>query len=109
MNVKHACMTLTDDNFHHEVLESDQPVLVDFSADWCGPCHIIAPIIEQIAADFAGKVKVGRLDVDRNARVTAQFNIRSLPTLLFFKNGRVVDCMVGAVARDIIIDRLKGG
>lgn len=107
MNMKHQHITLTDDNFRREVLESAQPVLADFTADWCGPCHILAPIIEQVAEEFAGKIKIGKLDVDRNTRVTAQFNIRSLPTVLFFKNGKVVDQIVGAVAKDIIVNKLR--
>lgn len=86
----------TDGNFDTEVLNSEQPTLVDFWAVWCGPCRAIAPVVEGLAAQYAGKVKVGKLDVDHNQRVAEKFGIRSIPALLLFKNGQVVEQLVGA-------------
>ena len=101
-------VTLTDSNFQAEVLGSgDTPVLVDFWAAWCGPCRMIAPIVEEVAGEFKGRAKVGKLDVDANPQVAMQFGIRSIPTLLFFKDGRVVDQLVGAVSKKVLADRLE--
>ena len=92
----------TDENFNQEVLSSDIPVLVDFYADWCGPCKMLAPVIETLAEEFEGKVKVGKLNVD-NAPDTAQaYGIMSIPTLLIFKNGEVVNKTIGVVAKSEI-------
>ena len=100
-------VTLTDDNFEQEVLSSSQPVLVDFWATWCGPCRAIAPVIEELAGDFEGKVKVGKLDVDANGSTASRFNIRSIPTLLFFQNGKVVDQIVGSAPKSALEGRLN--
>jgi thioredoxin 1 len=89
-------VTLEDGTFDSEVLKSEIPVLVDFWATWCGPCKAIAPVVEQIAVDFKGKVKVGKMDIDKHQVVAQKFNVRSIPTLLVFKGGKLVDHMVGA-------------
>lgn len=92
----------TDENFNEEVLSSDIPVLVDFYADWCGPCKMLAPVIEALAGEYEGKVKIGKLNVD-NAPDTAQkFGIMSIPTLLYFKNGELVNKSIGVVAKSEI-------
>lgn len=88
-------VTVTDDTFQEEVLNADVPVLVDFWAAWCGPCRVIAPVIEQLAEEFEGRAKVAKVDVDYNPNVAMQYGVRSIPTLLFFKDGVVVDQMIG--------------
>ena len=92
----------TDDNFDTEVLKSNLPVLVDFWAEWCGPCKMIAPIVEEIAGDYAGKVKVGKVNVDFNNQVAKQYGIRGIPALLVFKGGSVANQIVGAVPKNNI-------
>ncbi len=97
----------TDSNFQTEVLESTEPVLVDFWAVWCGPCRLIAPIVEELAGEYAGKAKIGKLDVDNNPNVAANYGILSIPTLLIFRGGQVVEKIVGAVPRNRIVDALN--
>ena len=92
----------TDDNFDTEVLKSNLPVLVDFWAEWCGPCKMIGPIVEEIASDYAGKVKVGKVNVDFNNQVAMQYGIRGIPALLVFKSGAVANQIVGAVPKNNI-------
>ena len=92
----------TDDNFDTEVLKSNLPVLVDFWAEWCWPCKMIAPIVEEIAGDYAGKVKVGKVNVDFNNQVAMQYGIRGIPALLVFKGGSVANQIVGAVTKNNI-------
>jgi thioredoxin 1 len=99
-------VTLTDENFQHEVLDSDKPVLVDFWAAWCGPCRIIAPIIEELAADYDGRAKIAKLDVDHNPRIAMTYGVRSIPTLLFFKDGRVVEQLVGTAPKRVLAAKL---
>ncbi len=93
---------LNDKNFDEEVIKSNEPVLVDFWAEWCGPCKMIAPSVENISSEYEGKLKVGKLDVDSNPNVSSTYGIRSIPTLLIFKNGAPVDQIVGAVAQNVI-------
>ncbi|MEQ9439276.1 MAG: thioredoxin [Cyclobacteriaceae bacterium] len=96
---------ITDSNFN-EVVNSDKPVLVDFWAEWCGPCKMIAPVVEELANDYDGKAVIGKVDVDSNPEVAGKFGIRSIPTLLVFKNGEVVDKQVGAVNKSILSQKL---
>jgi thioredoxin 1 len=100
-------VTLQDSTFDTEVLKSDVPVLVDFWAVWCGPCKAIAPAVEELAKQYKGKVKVAKMDVDEHQQIPQQFGIRSIPTLLVFKGGRVVDTIVGAVPKSKLEDSLK--
>ncbi len=100
-------ITLTDDNFQSEVLESNLPCLVDFGAEWCGPCRMIAPSIEAIAAEYQGKLKVGKVNVDDASQVSTEYGVMSIPTLALFKNGEVVDKMVGGSSKSAIEDFLK--
>ena len=92
-------LTLTDATFDQDVLKSDVPVLVDFWAEWCGPCKMMGPTIDAIATDYAGRVKVGKLNVDDNGGTAARYQIRGIPTLLVFKNGQIVEQIVGAVGK----------
>jgi thioredoxin 1 len=99
--------TFRDDNFENEVLKSDMPVLVDFWATWCAPCRAIAPSVEELAKTYDGKVKVGKLNIDEQQGVAQTYGIRSIPTLLVFKGGKVVGQIVGAVPKNKIEDALK--
>lgn len=100
-------LQITEANFESEVLGSAVPVLVDFWATWCGPCKMISPIVDQVSTEMAGVAKVCKADVDVNKDLANRFGIRSIPTLLFFKNGELVDTIVGATSKDNIISHLK--
>ncbi len=97
----------TDGNFKSEVIDSDIPVLVDFWAVWCGPCRMIAPIVEELAGEFEGRVKVGKLDVDNNQQSAMTYGVRSIPTLLIFKGGKVVNTIIGAVPKAKIVQAIS--
>lgn len=100
-------LAVTDNTFDQEVLKSDKPVLVDFWAEWCGPCRMIAPAVEELANEYSGKAKITKLDVDNNPQVSIKYNIRSIPSLLIFKNGEVVDQIVGAVPKSHLKKQLE--
>ena len=102
-----SIVTVTDENFASEIEGSSGLSLVDFWAAWCGPCRMVAPIVEQIASDYDGKVKVGKLDVDSNQRTAVRFNVRSIPSILFFRDGRHVDTVVGAVPKATLQERIS--
>ena len=100
-------LEVSDATFDQEVLRSEQPVLVDFWAVWCGPCKAIGPIVEAVAATYAGKLKVAKVNVDENGATPSRYGIRSIPALLFFKGGKVADQVVGFVPQDVIEEKIK--
>lgn len=97
---------LTDDNFDEKVLQSDKPVLVDFWAEWCGPCRMVGPIVEELSADYDGKAVIGKVNVDENQGISMKFGIRNIPTLLIFKNGEIVDKQVGVAPKNVLAQKI---
>lgn len=98
---------VTDTNFDQVVLQSDKPVIIDLWAEWCGPCRAIAPIVHQIAEEYQGKIIVGKMDVDENTQIPNKYSIRNIPTILFFKNGQLVDKQVGAVSKRLLVEKIE--
>jgi thioredoxin 1 len=97
----------TEANFEQEVLQSDVPVVVDFYADWCGPCKMMSPVVEKLANTYAGRVKIGKLNTDEAQSLAAKYGVMSIPNIVFFKNGEVVDRQVGAVPQAVLEDKIK--
>lgn len=100
-------LAINDSNFEEVVLKSDKPVVLDFWAEWCGPCRMVAPIIDQMAEEYKDKAVIGKVDVDSNPGISARFGIRNIPTVLFFKNGEVIDKQVGAVPKSNFVAKLE--
>ncbi len=100
-------LTFTDDSFEDDVINSDKPVLVDFWAEWCGPCRMVGPVVDELAGEFEGQAKIGKVDVDSNPQISTKYGIRSIPSLLIFKDGEVVDQIVGAVPKSQLKKQLE--
>ncbi|MEE2819135.1 MAG: thioredoxin [Planctomycetota bacterium] len=100
-------LEFTDDNFQNEVLDADQPVLVDFWAEWCGPCRMLAPVIDELATEFDGKAKIGKVDIDANRDAAVNYGIQSIPSIIIFKNGEVVNKFVGISPKDDLANALE--
>jgi thioredoxin 1 len=100
-------LEFSDANFESEVVKSDKPCLVDFWAEWCGPCRMVGPVVEEIAKEYEGKLKVGKLNVDNNNKTAVQYGIMSIPSLLFFNGGKVVDQVIGAVPKKQLVQKIE--
>lgn len=107
MAVTNNMVVLTDDGFDQDIGDHKGLAIVDFWATWCGPCQIIAPVIEQLAQEYEGKLRVGKLDVDANQQTAVRFNVRSIPSILFFKDGKLVDTIVGAVPKAALVEKIE--
>ena len=102
------CITLTDQNFEEEVIKSNSlPALVDFWAPWCGPCKMLGPIIEELAKDFKGKIKIGKLNVDENLETAGKYEVLGIPSLKFFKNGKIISEITGVQPKEILVEKIK--
>lgn len=100
-------LKITDENFEAEVTKSALPVMVDFYADWCGPCKMMAPLVAQLAEEYSGKCKIGKCNTDENPKMTGEFKVMSIPTFIFFKDGKAVDSVMGAVSKTALEEKLK--
>ena len=100
-------LEITDANFEELVLKSDKPVMIDFWAIWCGPCRMIAPIVEEMHAEYSGKAVIGKVDVDSNPNIAMKYGIRNIPTVLFVKNGEIVDKQVGAAPKQVFVQKMN--
>lgn len=100
-------LEITDNNFEKEVMQTSQLVMLDFWAEWCGPCRMISPIVNELAEEYAGKAVIGKVNVDENPEITQKFAIRNIPTILFIKNGEIVDKQVGAVPKNILQNKIE--
>jgi thioredoxin 1 len=100
-------LEVTDASFEKDVLQSNMPVIVDFWAEWCGPCRMVGPLVKEIATEFEGRAKVYKMDVDGNPEIPTKYGIRNIPTILFFKNGQIVDKQVGAVPKNVLVSKLE--
>ena len=107
MSENGAMITVTDENFANAIEGSDGLAMVDFWAAWCGPCRMVAPIVEQLASEYQGQLTVGKLDVDSNQRTATRFNVRSIPSILFFKDGKLVDTVIGAVPKPALERKIQ--
>lgn len=100
-------LELTDANFEELVIKSDKPAIVDLWAEWCGPCRMVGPVVEELSHEYEGRAVIGKLDVDSNPHITSKYGIRNIPTILFFKNGEVADKQVGAVPKSVLAAKLE--
>ena len=107
MNAQNNLTNVTDADFEREVLSASTPVLVEFGADWCGPCHIVAPVLKELATEFQGKIKVCQVDVDANPKVTAAHGVQGIPTFLYFRGGDVVDRSTGVVSKEVLTEKFN--
>lgn len=105
-NIRIMALEITDSNFDELVTKSDKPVLVDFWAEWCGPCRMVGPVVEELAKEYEGKAVVGKVNVDENPDISVKYGIRNIPALLFFKNGEIVDKQIGAVPKSVLAEKL---